>query len=266
MTGRHRPTGPRAALAPSVPTHGSSVTASGSRLRDSFLHTALAKLGQVWSRRCGVTGSELSGSQHPDDQEALSREGAPGEAGTDADRGHGPGPALQPGHAFEFSRYYELRTLGVRGSRCARFTQQESGKRQSRNVLESGTRPPGTGLFPADHTHDQSGRLRVETAARGSSVPRPRRSVAKCIDSRQGVSGRQACGRELGIFSRPVTRTRMERREAAGAGPGLGQSSRGRNSWAEALGGPRGAPALTGPGSAASLCPLPGPRGPFRRD
>lgn len=56
------------------------------------------------------------------------------------------------------------------------------------------------------------------------------------------MSGRQACGRELGIFSRPVTRTRMERREAAGAGPGLGQSSRARNSWAEALGGPRGAP------------------------
>lgn len=171
MTGRHRPTGPRAALAPSVPTHGSSVTASGSRLRDSFPHTALAKLGQVWSRRCGVTGSELSGSQHPDDQEALSREGALGEAGADADRGgHGPGPALQPGHPFEFSRYYELRTLGVRGSRCARFTQQESGKRQRRNVLESGTRPPGTGLFLADHTHDQSGRLRVETAVRAGLV------------------------------------------------------------------------------------------------
>lgn len=40
-------------------------------------------------------------------------------------------------------------------------------------MLESGTRPPGTGLFPADHTHDQSRRLRVETAERGSSVPHP---------------------------------------------------------------------------------------------
>lgn len=49
----------------------------------------------------------------------------------------------------------------------------------------------------------------------------------------RALAGGQACGSELGIFSHPVTRTRMERREATGAGTGLGVNSWARNSWSQ---------------------------------